>query len=114
VILLGIGIERVEMMDGVGRTYVLSFGDLSEVDFDFCLGEDVGGGGHVDKEVCGGRLGLANWVRMPLMRLIEDQRGIMASIPCTVAFAPAADRTPIVPTITYPKTRFDVSPRLLI
>jgi hypothetical protein len=31
--------------------YVLAEGDCGEVDFDFGLGEDVGGGGHVDEEI---------------------------------------------------------------
>ncbi len=35
-----------------GETYVLAFGDGSEVDFYLGLGQNVGGGGHVDKEVC--------------------------------------------------------------
>jgi len=37
-----------------GETYVLALGDLLEVDFYLGLGEHVGGGGHVDEEVCEG------------------------------------------------------------
>lgn len=37
--------------EGEMGTYVLALGDGGEVDFDFGLGEDVGGGGHVDEEV---------------------------------------------------------------
>ena len=33
------------------RTYVFAFRNGVEVDFDFSLGEDVGGGGHVDEEI---------------------------------------------------------------
>lgn len=35
-----------------GMCYVFAFGDGAQVDFDLGLGEDVGGGGHVDQEVC--------------------------------------------------------------
>ena len=35
---------------GGGLTF-FAFGNGVEVDFDFGLGEDVGGGGHVDKEI---------------------------------------------------------------
>ena len=31
---------------------VLAFGDGRDVDFDLGLREDVGGGGHVDQEIC--------------------------------------------------------------
>jgi hypothetical protein len=39
---------------GVELTYVLALGDGGQIDFDLGLGEDVGGGGHVDEEVCRG------------------------------------------------------------
>ena len=32
---------------------VLALGDRSEVNFDFSHGQNIGGRGHVDKEVCG-------------------------------------------------------------
>jgi hypothetical protein len=32
--------------------HVLALGDGSEVDLDLGLGQDVGGSGHVDQEVC--------------------------------------------------------------
>jgi hypothetical protein len=34
------------------ETYVLALGNGSEVDFYLGLGQNIGGGGHVDKEVC--------------------------------------------------------------
>lgn len=34
-------------------TYVLAFRNGSKIDLNLCLGEDVGGGGHVDEEVWG-------------------------------------------------------------
>lgn len=34
------------------EAYVLALGDGGKVDLDLGHGEDVGGGGHVDKEVC--------------------------------------------------------------
>jgi len=42
------------MGERVGLAYVLALGDSGEIDFDLGLGEDVGGGGHVDEEVCRG------------------------------------------------------------
>ena len=33
-------------------TYVLALGNGSEFDFDLGLGQNVGGSGHVDEEVC--------------------------------------------------------------
>lgn len=35
-----------------GVAYVLALGDGSEANLDLSLGQDVGGGGHVDQEVC--------------------------------------------------------------
>lgn len=35
----------------IEKTYVLALGDGSESDLDLGLGQDIGGGGHVDQEV---------------------------------------------------------------
>lgn len=34
-----------------GNTYVLALGDGTERDLDLGLGQDIGGGGHVDQEI---------------------------------------------------------------
>jgi len=46
---VGLGVEQ----RSVGRTHVLAFGYSSQIDLNLRLGKDVGGGGHVDKEICG-------------------------------------------------------------
>jgi len=45
---VGLGVEQ----RSVGRTHVLAFGYSSEIDLNLRLGKDVGGGGHVDEEIC--------------------------------------------------------------
>jgi hypothetical protein len=34
------------------ETHILALGDGSEIDLNLGLGQDIGGGGHVDKKVC--------------------------------------------------------------
>jgi len=44
----GIGLEQ----SSLDRTHILAFGYSSQIDLDLRLGKDVGGGGHVDEEIC--------------------------------------------------------------
>jgi hypothetical protein len=120
-----------------GETYVLALGDGGEIDFDLGLGEDVGGGGHVDEEVWRAGVSLcalhhAGPPYHPQNRQLPCpgfQEPVSSSchalqsacepwrcrvvIPCTVAFAPSADSAPMEPTMKYWNTLGPVSPPLL-
>ena len=42
------GVGFVMGLEGKRKTYVLAFRDGGKIDLDFGLGENIGGGGHVD------------------------------------------------------------------
>lgn len=71
---------------------VLAFGDGGEVDLDLGLSQDIGGGGHVYQEVY-----IA--INQPLPFLIPLCYSLCS--PCTVFFAPNAERPPNAPTMKY-------------
>lgn len=118
-------------------TYVLALRNGSEVDFYLGLSQNVGGGGHVDKEVCcADSLAVrSSSTAAPyhpqnsqlLVSVSENSislhsdgflprpiEGDVGDLPCTVAFAPSALSAPIVPTMKYWKTLGPVSPPLFL
>jgi hypothetical protein len=120
-----------------GETYVLALGDGGEIDFDLGLGEDVGGGGHVDEEVWWASVSLyalhqagpSYYPQNSQLLCQRFQEPVFSKshalqsvcklwrcrvvIPCTVAFAPSADSAPMEPTMKYWNTLGPVSPPLL-
>ena len=44
--------SRSNLSSNYWLTHVLALGNSSEIDLNLGLGQNVGGGGHVDKEVC--------------------------------------------------------------
>lgn len=106
----------VEKAGKVWESYVLAFGDCREVDFNLGHGQDVGRGGHVDQEICRRGEGTYRQRSFPPSRALIPSHPICSifsrpsaershqSSPWIVAFAPAADRAPMVPTMKYPNS----------
>ncbi len=93
--------------------YIFPFGDGAEIEFDFRLGKDVGGCGHVDEEICRQAPCVSNfiasWLVFHLRTWSWPEPCSSGDKPCTVAFAPIAVTAPMDPTIKYWNTRLDIS-----
>lgn len=103
--------------------YILALGNGREVNLDLGHGQNIGGRGHVDEEICGGvenqsivliELAYLANAFSGYPKTIRTHPAKPSHIPCTVAFAPAAVNAPIVPTMKYWNNKFLLVPALLL
>ena len=104
-------------------TYVLALWDGRQVNLDLSHGQNIRGSRHVDKEICGRTKRQQSAPIDSLVPLTSStmyiplpniQSSMFPNVPWTVAFAPAAVKAPIVPTIKYWNTKLLLLPCLLL